>query len=224
MSAIFITATGTDIGKTYVATSLIRHFRGQGVAVDALKPVITGFDPNRPEESDSGRLLVALGHSVTSDEIAQISPWRFAAPLSPDLAAAREGRPLDFDALVEFSRKAVREHSGKLLIEGIGGIMVPLDASHTVIDWMSALKIPLLLITGSYLGSLSHTLTCLDVLGRRRLSISALVVSETAGATVTVEETIESLSRFALPIPVLGLRRSKECRENAVIWDISTFL
>src|SRR5471030_2712340 len=178
MSAIFITGTGTDIGKTYFATALIRHLRGKRHAVDALKPVVTGFDPARPEASDSGRLLASLGRPVTPDEIARISPWRYSAPLSPDMAAAREGRALDFDQLVDFSRKAMREHLGQLLIEGIGGIMVPLDARRTVLDWMSALKVPLLLVAGSYLGSISHTLTCLDVLRRYELSVRAVVVNE----------------------------------------------
>jgi dethiobiotin synthetase len=224
MSAIFITATGTDIGKTYLATALIRHLRDKGHAVDALKPVVTGFDPARPEASDSGRLLVALGRAVTPDEIARISPWRYAAPLSPDLAAAREGRTLDFDQLVEFSRKAVRERPGQLLIEGIGGIMVPLDARRTVLDWMSALKIPLLLVVGSYLGSISHTLMCLDVLRRCELSVRAVVVNETPGSTVTVADTIESVARFAGPIQVLALARSAEHGAASQIKQIAEFL
>jgi dethiobiotin synthetase len=224
MSAIFITATGTDIGKTYLATALIRHLRGKRHAVDALKPVVTGFDPARPEASDSGRLLASLGRPVTPDEIARISPWRYSAPLSPDMAAAREGRALDFDQLVDFSRKAMREHLGQLLIEGIGGIMVPLDARRTVLDWMSALKLPLLLVAGSYLGSISHALTCLDVLKRRELSVRAVVVNETPGSAVTVAETIESVERFAKPTPVLALARLEAGKIDTEIQQISTFL
>ena len=223
MSAIFITATGTDIGKTYLATALIRHLRGKRHAVDALKPVVTGFDPARPEASDSGRLLASLGRPVTPDEIARISPWRYSAPLSPDMAAAREGRALDFDQLVDFSRKAMREHLGQLLIEGIGGIMVPLDARRTVLDWMSALKLPLLLVAGSYLGSISHTLTCLDVLRRRELSVRAVVVNESPGSTVSVAETIDSVSRFAQLIPVLALLRSAGHDAGSQIERIAEF-
>lgn len=223
MSAIFITATGTDIGKTYLTTALIRHFRSKKQAVDALKPVVTGFDPVRPEASDTGLLLAALGRGVTPDEIARVSPWRFAAPLSPDLAAQREGRTLDFEQLVDFSHKAMLDHSGNLLIEGIGGIMVPLNARHTVLDWMSALKVPLLLVAGSYLGSISHTLTCLDVLKRREFSVHAVVVNETPGSTVTVAETIESVARFAQQIPVLALSRQKAGEAGNQIDRISAF-
>ena len=159
MSAVFITATGTDIGKTFVTAGLIRHLRASGRDVDALKPVVTGFDPAHPEASDAGVLLAALGRPVIAAEIARISPCRFSAPLSPDMAARRERRDIDFDALMDFSAGAVARAKGTLLIEGIGGVMVPLDDRHTVLDWMVALTCPVMLVTGSYLGSLSHTLT-----------------------------------------------------------------
>ena len=78
MTAFFITATGTDIGKTFVASGLIRQWRAAGQQVDALKPVATGFDPASAAASDAGVLLAALGRPVTPAEIDRISPWRFA--------------------------------------------------------------------------------------------------------------------------------------------------
>jgi len=208
MSAFFVTATGTDIGKTFVASGLIRHWRAAGRLVEALKPVATGFDPASAAASDAGVLLTALGRPVTPAEIDRISPWRFAAPLSPDMAAKRESRSVDFDALVQFSRNAVAANRDVLLIEGIGGVMVPLDESHTVLDWMIALNIPLLLVTGSYLGSLSHTLTALDVLARRGLAVKAIVVNETPGSAVATESTIATIAGFARTIPIIGMRRT----------------
>ena len=186
--------------------------------------MVTGFDPARPEDSDTGHLLAALGQPITPDEVARISPRRFAAALAPDLAAQREGRTLDFDTLVEFSRNAVRNHAGTLLIEGIGGIMVPLDDRHTVLDWMSALNVPLVLVAGSYLGSISHTLSCLDVLRRRALAVRVVVVNETRGSTVTVAETIESVSRFAQTIAVAGLPWLAARSEGREIENISLYL
>jgi dethiobiotin synthetase len=208
MSAFFVTATGTDIGKTYVASGLVRHWRAAGRPVDALKPVATGFDPAAAEASDAGVLLAALGRAVTPAEIDRISPWRFAAPLSPDMAAQYEKRSIDFDALVQFSQAAVTSNKGMLLIEGIGGIMVPLDGSRTVLDWMIALNIPLVLVTGSYLGSLSHTLTTLDVLVRRGLAVKAVVVDETPGSPVTMQSTIETMTNFVRAIPIIEMRRT----------------
>jgi dethiobiotin synthetase len=208
MSAVFITATGTDIGKTFVAAGLIRHWRTAGRHVDALKPVTTGFDPAEADGSDTGILLKALGRPVTPEEIERISPWRYAAPLSPHIATRREGRALPFDELVAFSRRAIAETSGTLLIEGVGGVMVPLDDRHTVLDWMTALDVPLVVVTGTYLGTLSHTLTCLDVLQSRKLTVNALVVNETPGSAVTLDDTMATLSRFALSAPVVVMRRA----------------
>jgi dethiobiotin synthetase len=224
MTAVFVTATGTDIGKTYLAAGLVRHFRNNGKKVEAIKPVMTGFDAARATESDAGILLSALSRPITAGTIARISPWRFAAPLSPDLAARREGRALDFDALVDYCRKAMREHEGTLLIEGIGGIMVPLDAHHTVLDWMGALRLPLLLVAGSYLGSISHTLTCLDILRRRDLLVRALIINETPDTSVTVGETIESIAHFAQGIPIIGLMRERAQANSATFAEISKLI
>jgi dethiobiotin synthetase len=207
MSAIFITATGTDIGKTFVAVGLIRYLRTAGREADARKPVVTGFDPAQAAKSDPGLLLSALGRPINPAEIERLSPWRFTAPLSPDMAAARDRRSLNFDSLVGLSRSAVASAKNTLLIEGIGGVMVPLDEKHTVLDWIAMLNVPVLLVAGSYLGSLSHTLTSLDALRRRNLAVKALVVNETPGSTVPMADTVTTLKRFAAPIRVVALPR-----------------
>ncbi len=206
MPAIFVTATGTDVGKTFVTAALIRHFRNAGRVVEAIKPVASGFDPSAIQTSDPGLLLGALERPVTLEEIKRICPWRFAAPLSPDLAAAREGRALEFDALLDFSRRAAATRN-VMLIEGIGGIMVPLDDKHTVLDWMKALRIPVLLVAGSYLGTISHTLTALHVLAQRNIDIAAVVVSESEVGGASLDETVETIARFAQPLDVIGVPR-----------------
>jgi dethiobiotin synthetase len=207
MSAYFVTSTGTDIGKTFVTAGLIRYLREAGQAVQALKPVVSGYDSSVVETSDPAVLLKALGKPVSADQIAAMAPWRFRAPLSPDLAAAREGRPIDFDALTAFSRAAVDADTGMLFIEGVGGIMVPIDGKRTVLDWMAALNIPLLLVVGGYLGTISHTLTAVDVLAQRKLTVAAIVVCESERSAVELDETVASIARFADSVPVIGLPR-----------------
>jgi dethiobiotin synthetase len=207
MSAVFVTATGTDVGKTFVTEGIVRALRFARRPVAALKPVLSGFAMEDAASSDAGRLLTALGRAITPIEIDGISPWRFAAPLSPDMAARREGRAIDFDALLEFSRTRIAAAQGTLLIEGVGGIMVPLDDSHTVLDWMAALDLPVLLVAGSYLGTISHTLTALDVLTRRGLQVMSVVVSESAVSTVDLDETVETIGRFAPDPQIVTLPR-----------------
>jgi dethiobiotin synthetase len=207
VTAYFVTSTGTDIGKTFVTAGLIRSLRVANHPVDALKPVVSGYDSSVVETSDPAVLLKALGRPVSADEISRLAPWRFRAPVSPDVAAAREGRSIDFDALIDFSHAAINASTGILFIEGVGGIMVPIDAERTVLDWMTVLAIPLIFVVGGYLGTISHTLTALNVLSQRRLTIAAIVVSESERNPVDLEDTVHSIARFADSVPVIGLPR-----------------
>jgi dethiobiotin synthetase len=216
--AVFVTSTGTEIGKTFVAAGLIRHLRSAGRAVDAIKPVVSGFDPDAATGSDPDLLLRALGRAVSPEEIARISPWRFAPAVAPDLAAKREGRAIDFRALVTFCQNATSD-SELLLIEGVGGVMVPLDDRHTVIDWISALRVPVILVAGSYLGTISHTLTALHVLAQRNLTTLAIVVKETPGSTVPLEDTLESIRTFADLIDVIPMPRPADEKQTQAAFD-----
>ena len=207
MTTAFVTATGTDIGKTFVTAGLVRHLRAAGRAADAVKPVVSGFDPEAWHESDPAVLLAALGRPLTPEEFDRVSPWRFKAPLSPHMAARQEGRAIDFEEVVGFCRRAMAGRGGFLFIEGIGGIMVPLDDHRTVLDWMSMLRIPIVLVAGSYVGTMSHTLTSLEVLVRRNLNVAAVVISESEGSAASLADTVATLQRFADSIDVVGIPR-----------------
>lgn len=223
MSAFFVTATGTDIGKTYVTAGLIRHLRAQKQWVDALKPIVSGFSEDNMRDSDPGKLLEALGLPINEQEITRIAPWRFAAPLSPDMAAAREGKQIDFDAVVKFCRDAVSASTGTLFIEGVGGVMVPLDDKHTVLDLMAALKLPVILVSGTYLGTLSHTLTAIEALARRNLTIAAIALNQSTDG-VALDETIATLRRFIPAVPLAAIRKGTnpiEAEKDLVsLWNL----
>ncbi len=90
MTSYYVTATGTEVGKTYVTCGLIAALRRRGKNIAALKPVISGFDPADAYTSDTGLILQALGKPVNEHSVAEVSPWRYRAALSPDMAAARE--------------------------------------------------------------------------------------------------------------------------------------
>jgi dethiobiotin synthetase len=209
MPALFVTGTGTDVGKTFVTAGLIRSFRREGHAVSALKPIVSGFDPAATAGSDPAVLLDALGEPSTTENITRISPWRFRAPLSPDMAAAMEGRSIPFESVVTCCREAVPQADTILLVEGVGGIMVPLDAHHTVLSLMVRLGLPLLLVGGTYLGALSHVLSAQAVLLHRGLDLAAIVISESEGSTVSFEATLATLGRFA-EAPLLGIPRTRD--------------
>lgn len=207
MSAYFITATGTDIGKTWLACALLRHWRAQGRQPLAVKPIQSGH-PELPEMTDAGRLLAAMGRPTSETEVAAIAPWRFGTPRSPDQAAAAEGRRIDFDALVAFSRQTVAVAPGPTLVEGVGGVMVPLDAQRTVLDWMAACQLPAVLVAGSYLGSMSHTLTALAALRGAGVPVAAVVLNESADSTIDLPATAASLQAHIGAVPLVAVERA----------------
>jgi dethiobiotin synthetase len=209
MSAYFVTASGTDIGKTFVTAGLIRHLRQAGKTVSALKPIVSGFDIATSAISDPGILLDALDEPVSVEAINRISPWQFSAALPPDMAAAREGRSIVFDELIALCRSAIDESEGALFIEGVGGIMVPLDDGHTVLDWAKALGLPLIFVTGSYLGTISHTLTALRVIGDTGLVVKVLVVNESGDGAVPLDDTVATFKRFVPGVAVATIPRVK---------------
>lgn len=207
MTAIFITATGTDVGKTFVVASLIRLLRQMGRTIDAIKPIVSGYDATLAAASDPGVLIGALGLPFSPEAIDRVSPWRFRAAVAPDLAARREGRSIDVDAVVAYCQGAIERRPDILLIEGVGGIMVPLDDHRTILDVMMALRVPLILVTGSYRGTISHTLTALDSLFRRDLNVLATIVNETPGSSMPLGDVVASIGRFTEP--VIGLPRPR---------------
>lgn len=208
----FITATGTGIGKTLVTTALCWQLKEQGKKVTALKPVITGFDA-ADEESDTALILKSCGLKPMPATISAISPWRFAAALSPNLAAAKEGRSIAFREAVDFCRDHAALESDVVLAEGAGGVMAPLNDTHTMLDLMQEISWPVILVTGSYLGAISHTLTALEALHARKLPVRAIIMSESDSGAVAFDDAVAALSPFVpadiplVKLPRLGVRK-----------------
>ena len=95
-----------------------------------------------------------------------------------------------------------------MLIEGVGGVMVPLDDQRTVLDWICALDAPVLLVVGDYLGTISHTLTAVEVLRTRGARLAAVIVNEGEDGQVNFNDTCAEIAGWVAPIPVFGLRRN----------------
>jgi dethiobiotin synthetase len=205
MTTLFVTSSGTGIGKTCVTIALLAELEAAGRRARALKPVASGFDSSHPEDSDTGLLLAAQKLAPIPANLDAVSPWRFAAPLSPDMAAAREGRTIDFAALTAFCHAAAP--GAITLIEGVGGVMVPLTSRHTVLDWIAAIEAPALVVVGSYLGSLSHSLTAVHALRTRGVPIAGIVVSQSLDEPVATAETVDTLGRFVGTVPIAVLPR-----------------
>lgn len=192
MTNLFITSTGTDIGKTFITQALVHQLRKAERSVNAYKPIISGFNETAIEESDSGKLLKAMQQEITFEHISEISPWRFTAPLSPHIATELEGRNIDIGTLYQWCQEKMTNES-ITLIEGVGGVMAPLTRDITVLDWMKALSVPAVLVVGSYLGTLSHTLTALAALKSNDIPVAGIIITESPNESMKAEKTCEGL-------------------------------
>ncbi len=206
MPALFVTGTGTDIGKTHVSCALIRALKARGAAVDAFKPVVSGFDPRDAAGSDPARLAAALGDPGA---VFRIAPRRYRAPLAPNIAARLEGQVLALDdMIIDAVARAVELRDGLLLVEGAGGVMSPLTDGETNLDMITALGAPALLVAGSYLGTISHVLTALVALRAAGAEVAAVVMSESLAAP-NLDQTAEALVPFLDGAPLFLAPRSE---------------
>jgi dethiobiotin synthetase len=155
-------------------------------AQDLLDPVLTIFAKAKIAPQDDGL---------------EASPWWFAAPLSPHMAAAAEGKVIDVDALQQWCRARIRP-DGLTLFEGVGGVMVPLTVEYTVRDWMAALDLPVILVASNYLGAINHTLLTLEALRAANLKIAAIIISESVGG-VSLGDTESTIRRFAPDVSLI---------------------
>jgi dethiobiotin synthetase len=216
MSAAFVTAIGTDCGKTHVSAAILRELIAQGRPALALKPLMSGYSPDALEASDAGRLLTAMGRPVTQETVNEICWKSFTDWLAPNVAARRAGVTLDYADLIGFVHAGLREHQGPALIEGAGGVMSPLTDTHTNLDLATDLGRPVLLLASNYLGGVSHTLTALEVLAQRDLAVKAVVVTETLPNAGPSEPFIEELARWT-KIPLLGAKFARTPEDDHVV-------
>ena len=209
MASYFVTSTGTDVGKTFVTSGLIRYLRESNQPVAALKPVVSGYDSSVVETSDPAVLLSALGRPAhrrrnrTHRTLA--FPRPACRPISPPRAKAAASTSTNW-----FHSAATRSmrRKGRCLSKVWAGSWCRSTRRRTVLDWMAALDIPLLLVVGGYLGTISHTLTALDVLAQRKLTIAAIVVSESERDTVELDDTVDKHLAFCrCRVGVVGLPR-----------------
>jgi dethiobiotin synthetase len=215
VSVLFVTGAGTEIGKTHVACALLRQHRAAGRPVRAVKPVATGmpvFADPAFQDSDTARLAAAQGLPCDETTAANCTPWQFKAPLSPDMAAAAEDRALRLADVVAWTHCVVQAvpAQGLCLIEGVGGVMSPIASDGLNIDFIAALACPAILVSGSYLGSISHTLTAIASMRARNIVIEGVVVNETAGSSVGFADTVASLAHFEPDVRLMTLRRGQE--------------
>ncbi|MCX7585696.1 dethiobiotin synthase [Phenylobacterium sp. 58.2.17] len=219
MRQLFVTGAHTDVGKTYVACAMLRAARAKGLSVAALKPAVSGIDEADWAQSDPGRLLAAMGRPLTLAELDAIAPLRFTAPLSPPMAARLEEVDLRISTLTEFCRAGLAASAADLmLVEGAGGVMSPMAEDGTGLDLMVSLGLPSVVVGGSYLGAISHTLTAIETLRARGLPIAAVVISQSGEPDAPdFAQTVDSVAAFAGEVKIIAAARDDEAWASELV-------
>jgi dethiobiotin synthetase len=206
LRGVFVTGTGTEVGKTVVAAAIARGLAASGRRVAVFKPCLSGLDESG--EPDHLLLRRAAGSEQGEDEIA---PYRFRPPLSPHLAAELAGVAIDPRLLLAAARRAAEEGDA-LVCEGVGGLLVPLTPGYLVRDFARELELPLVIAAGPGLGTINHTLLTVEAARAVGLEVAGVVLTPWPGAEGRLErsnlETIAALGRVPVePLEWIDLAR-----------------
>lgn len=194
---VFVTATDTGVGKTQTSVALLQLLRERGQAPQGFKPYESGCASlSRP--LDALALREAAGSTLPLDAVC---PHRFRQPLAPGVAARRLGRAPSWTRTLEAWEPLSR---GPAVVEGAGGLFVPLDPVHDVIDLVQALRLPVLLVARAGLGTLNHVALSLEALTRRRIPVRAVLLSRSSPTRDPSEKDNAQLLAERHGVTVLG--------------------
>lgn len=206
MRGLFVTGTGTEVGKTVVAAVIAHSLAAEGRAVAVFKPAVTGLE--EPGEADHELLRRASGSTQPDDAIA---PYRYDPPVSPHLAAEMAGEGIEPPRLLRAARRAEAD-ADFLVCEGVGGLMVPLAPGYLVRDLCRELALPLVVAAPPGLGTINHTLLTLEAARAAALDVALVVLTPWPQDPDPIQSsnrrTLESLGGVPVAVlPLLDLKR-----------------
>jgi dethiobiotin synthetase len=210
LRGVFVTGTGTEVGKTVVAAVIARELTGEGLRVAVFKPAVTGL----AEGGEADHALLSRASSSAQTE-AEIAPYRYGPPVSPHLAAEQAGETIE-PGLLRRAAERVAAGADALVCEGVGGLLVPLTLGYLVRDLALELRLPLVIAAAPGLGTINHTLLTLEAARAVGLEVAAVVLTpwpeQPDSVAVSNRDTIERLGGVrTLSLPRLDL-------ENPEAW------
>jgi dethiobiotin synthetase len=201
---VFVTGTDTRVGKTVIAGAVAFALKKQGCDVAVMKPIETGVSSSTASQSDAARLR---GIIESDEQLGAISPYRFAWPVAPLAAAQAERQTINPDVI----RKVYRLLSSRYdytIVEGVGGVSVPVTPGTDVMDLIRRLKLPAVVVGRAGIGGINHALLTIEALRRRKIPIVALVLNQTQPGRSKMariqERTTVTLVQKRASVPVLG--------------------
>ncbi|MBL7685251.1 MAG: dethiobiotin synthase [Deltaproteobacteria bacterium] len=197
LKSLFITGTDTNVGKTIIAAAFAAYLRDQGVNVGVMKPCESGATS---ESSDS---VFLKKMSQSEDSIDLITPYSFQAPLAPGIAARLESREISFEFIKE-KFEILQSLHDIVLIEGAGGLLVPLSENKNVRDLIEYLKVPVLVVARAGLGTVNHTLLTLESLASKKIPVAGVVLNHSQNSSDLSEKYNEQTLAEWTSVPIWG--------------------
>ena len=196
MRGLFVTGTGTGVGKTILCAALIAAMAAAGEQVRAHKPAVTGLDESPGEWPPDHELLAAVAGMVPEE----VAPLRYGPAVSPHLAAELTGERIDPERIVTAATGALHAADAQgalLVVEGVGGLLVPLAESFTVRDLAARLRLPLLIAAPAGLGTINHTLLTIHAARAAGLEVRAVVLTPwPAGPSAMEQSNRDTIARL----------------------------
>ncbi len=209
LKGVFVTGTGTGVGKTTVCGLLAGFLQAQGIKVATQKWVETGTGGGEPSDVDVHRRLMGRSGQEPGERAADRTPYRFALPASPHLAAAMEKRRVD-PGVIEAAYRRLEASHDAVLVEGAGGFLVPLSEELLTGDLVARLGLPVLVVVGNRLGCVNHSLLTAEAVRRRGIPLIGFVFNRLPGEGerdgTSVEALIDNprITAKIAGVPVLG--------------------
>jgi dethiobiotin synthetase len=223
MRGVFVTGTDTGVGKSIVAAAICAAAVARGISIAAYKPVVTGLEEPAGEWPRDHELLASAASAGQSPE--DVSPYRFGPPVSPHLAAELAGETIDPERLVG-AAQAQAERADALVVEGVGGLLVPLAREYLVRDLAGELSLPLVIAARPGLGTINHSLLTIEAARAVALRIQAVVLTPWPDEPSDMERSNrETIERFG-EVPVIGLPRTNpnSLAEAGAVLPVSDWL
>ncbi len=196
---IFVTGTDTGVGKTLVSCALLRAYSARGLRVVGMKPVSSGAQPEAGGlRSDDVEKILAAGNVAPPREL--VNPYCFTHPIAPHIAAREAGTHIDL-MQIERAYAELGKQADMVIVEGVGGFCVPLNARENTADLAQRLSLPVLLVIGIRLGCLNHALLTVQAIRARGLALSGWVANHVDPQMAFASDNVDALAeRIAAPL------------------------
>ena len=203
MKAIFVLGTDTEVGKTSISSGLIKLMVGDGIKVGVMKPFASGKQiHSKKYRSQDTKILANSADIQDNDEI--LNPYFYEIPSAPFLAVlASKGKEPDLKYVKKIFLEMIKKYDF-VLVEGIGGLMVPLNSYQYVSDLIKILKIPVILITNNKIGTINHTLLTINICRNLNIPIYGLIINRTKKIDKRIDKNLGKVIKSLTNIKIIG--------------------